>query len=149
MSHSEEPWDLADYPLWHGAAPMSFTAAMGSPSKLLVRGNGVWVEDVAGRRYLDARAGICNVALGYGRREIAEAMYRQALELPFACTIRYERPARVTLEYARELVARAPAGLTRVRLCHMGSAATESALLMSRLFFPNYGRPTKAHCSLD
>ncbi len=141
----DEPWNLDEYPLWHGAGPMSLLAQWGSPSKLLVRGDGCWVEDAAGRRYFDARAGICNVALGYSRRDIAEAMYQQALDLPFACAIRYERPALTTVEYAKALVARAPQGLTRVRLTHMGSASVENALLMARLFFKNCGQPEKRH----
>jgi adenosylmethionine-8-amino-7-oxononanoate aminotransferase len=139
----DEPWELSDYPLWHGMAPMSTIVTMGSPSKLLVRGDGCWVEDAAGRRYLDARAGICNVNLGYGRRDIAEAIYRQALDMPFGCIIRFERPAPVTIEYARALVEAAPTELTRVRLTHMGSASTENALLMTRLYFKNLGQPQR------
>lgn len=139
----DEPWDLADYPLWHGMAQMSLQTSWGSPSKLLVRGDGCWVEDAGGRRYLDARAGICNVNLGYGRRDIAEAIYRQALELPFACAIRFERLAPMTIEYARALVEAAPRELTRVRLTHMGSASVENALLMARLYFKNLGQPER------
>lgn len=136
----DEPWNLADYRLWHSAAPMSMIARLGSPSKLLVRGEGCWVEDVSGRRYLDARAGICNVALGYGRQDIAEAMYKQILDLPFACAIRYERPAFTTWEYATALAQRADhLGLTRVRFTQMGSAAVECALLMTQLYFKNRG----------
>ena len=44
---------------------------------------GVWVRDLGGRRYLDAAAGLWCVNIGYGRREVAEAMYREALRLSF------------------------------------------------------------------
>src|SRR5260370_34977321 len=124
---TDQALDLKDYPLWHGSAPMSFLAQTGGSSKLLVRGRGVWVEDVGGRRFIDARAGICNVLLGYGRVDIAEAMYQQALQLPFGCVIRYERPASITVEYARALVGHAPEGLTLARLTHTGTASTEAA----------------------
>jgi adenosylmethionine-8-amino-7-oxononanoate aminotransferase len=134
-------WDIAEYPLWHGMAQMQQIAEWGGPSKLLVTGDGCWVVDAAGRRYLDARAGICNVNLGYGRRDIADAIHQQALRLPFACSIRFERQASVTLEYARELVAAAPPGMTRVRLTHMGSASVENALLIARRFFANGNEP--------
>ncbi|MGH2828570.1 MAG: aspartate aminotransferase family protein [Actinomycetota bacterium] len=140
---TEGSWELSDYPLWHGAAPMSLTTEFGGPAKVLVAGEGCWVEDAAGRRYLDARAGICNVNLGYGRSDVVKAMYEQASALPFACSIRYERLAKVTLEYARALVDAAPEGLTRVRLTHMGSASVEGALLMTRLFFKNDARANK------
>lgn len=146
----DEPWDLSEYPLWHGAMPMRYQAQFGSPSKLLVRGNGCWVEDAAGRRFFDARAGICNMGLGYGRTDLVEAMTKQARELPFACAIRYERPSFTTVEYARALVASAPDSLSRVRLTHMGTASLETAFMMTRLFFKNQGMNSKRHIlSLD
>jgi adenosylmethionine-8-amino-7-oxononanoate aminotransferase len=50
---------------------------------VLVKGEGVWLEDDRGRRYIDAMAGLWCVNVGYGRREIAEALQRQATELSF------------------------------------------------------------------
>lgn len=139
----DDGWDLASYPLWHGSMRMSELVTLGGPSKLLVAGEGAWVTDAAGRRLLDARAGISNMTLGYGRGDIVEAMTRQASQLPFACSLRYERLAPVTLDYARALVDVAPEGLTRVRFTHTGSSAIESALLIARLFNRNRGAPSK------
>ncbi|RJL27231.1 aspartate aminotransferase family protein [Bailinhaonella thermotolerans] len=134
-------WDAATHPLWHGSAHMSYVLGAAGPREMLVRGEGCRVFDRAGRAYLDARSGIANVILGYSRRDIAEAMHRQALELPFVCTMRYERPAPVIVEYAAALAAAAPPPLTRVRFTHTGSSAVESALLMARRFQANSGRP--------
>ena len=135
-----DAWTVDDYPLWHDQMKMSGKIRHHArPGKLLVRGEGCWVEDVAGRRYLDARSGICNVQLGYDRADIVDAMHKQATELPFACAIRYSRPALTTLRYAAALVEAAPASLTRLRLNHMGSAAVETALQAARLYWRNLG----------
>jgi adenosylmethionine-8-amino-7-oxononanoate aminotransferase len=122
---------------------MSYILGAAGPTEVLVRGEGSWVVDRTGRRFLDARAGIANMMLGYSRHDVVEAMTRQALELPFVCTFRYERPAQVTVDYAQALVDAAPATLTRVRFTHTGSSAVEAALLMARLYHRNLGRPDK------
>lgn len=124
---------------------MSYILGTAGPQEMFVRGEGCWLIDRGGRRYLDARSGIGNMILGYGRRDIAEAMYRQALELPFVCTLRYERPAPITVDYAKALIAAAPEGLTRVRFTHTGSSATEAALLMARRYHKNQGHSARAH----
>ncbi len=107
------------------------------------RGDGCWLIDARGRRYLDARSGVGNMALGYSRRDVAEAMYRQALDLPFVCTMRWERAIPIAVDYARALVDATPPGLTRVRFTHTGSSAVESALLMARTYQRNVGRRRK------
>src|SRR5574342_1313916 len=68
----------ADY-LWtnHTFRPPDFEAA----EQMIVRGEGVYVWDAAGRRYLAAFAGLAVVNVGHGRREIREAVTRQFEEL--------------------------------------------------------------------
>ncbi|MCK9893449.1 aspartate aminotransferase family protein [Frankia sp. AgB32] len=108
-----------------------------------VRGEGSWLIDAAGNRALDARAGVGNMMLGYGRSDVVEAMCRQARELPYVCMVRWELPAPVVVELARALTDLAPAGLSRVRFCHTGGAAVESAVLMARAYHRNQGRRQK------
>ncbi|WP_165521807.1 aspartate aminotransferase family protein [Micromonospora zingiberis] len=122
---------------------MSQVLATAGPDETLVRGEGSWLVDAAGRRFLDARAGIANVQLGYSRRDVTDAMHRQAETLPFTSTFRHDRPARVIVDYADELTRAAPAGLTRVRFTHTGSAAVEAAVHMARLYHRNHERPDK------
>lgn len=128
------------FAFWYGSAPMSYIRRVAGPDEAFVRGEGCWLIDRGGRRFLDGRSGIGNMILGYSRQDIAEAMYRQALELPFVPTLRYDRPAAVTVDYASALAGVAPAGLTRVRFTHTGSSAAESALLMARRYHRNLGR---------
>lgn len=136
-------FDHAAYPLWHGQSKMWQRLDRSDPTHLLIRGEGCWVEDIAGRRYLDGRSGACNMALGYSRQDIVAAMVKQAAELPFSCVIRYDQPALTTVRYAAELIAAAPPGLTRVRFTHMGSASVENAFHMSRLYHMNAGQPER------
>lgn len=138
-------FDAATHAFWHGSAPMSYVLGVAGPDELFVRADGCWLTDAAGRRFLDARSGIANMILGYDRHDIAEAMYRQALELPFVCTLRYDRPASVTVDYANALAAVAPDGLRRVRFTHTGSSAVEAALLMARRYHRNLGRSERLY----
>ncbi len=134
-------WNPKTYPLWHGSAPMKDILDTTGPAEMFVRGEGAWLVDRSGRRFLDGRAGIATMMLGYSRSDIVEAMHQQAQNLAFACTMRYERPAPVIVDLAEALVEGAPDGLTRVRFTHTGSSAVEAALLMARQFHRNLGRP--------
>ena len=140
---SATTWTKQTQPLWYGSAPMSWMLGAAGPSDMLVSGEGCWVVDRTGQRFLDGRAGVGNMALGYSRPDIAEAMHRQALALPFVCTMRYERPAPVIVDHADRLVSIAPERLTRVRFSHTGSSAVESALHMARLYQRILGRPER------
>lgn len=122
---------------------MGFVLGQAGPDDMWVRGEGSWLVDAQGNRCLDARSGIGNMNLGYSREDIAQAMYQQARELPFVCTMRWEQAVPVAVDYARALVDAAPAGITRVRFTHTGSAAVESAVLMARGYQRNVGRRKK------
>ena len=88
---------------------------------VVVRGDGVWVEDTSGRRYLDAMSGGSMAAtLGHGRRDIAAAARAQAERLSYVHNERLTNPAQEQL--ARELVAVAPQGFTRIRFSRESSS---------------------------
>src|SRR5438445_1818314 len=98
---------------------------------VVVRGQGVWLEDAAGRRYLDAMSGGSMAAtLGHGRRDLVEAARRQAERLSYVHNERLTNPAQERL--ARELVEVAPEGFTRVRFVTGGSEANELAIRLAR-----------------
>ncbi|MFE0337114.1 aspartate aminotransferase family protein [Streptomyces sp. NPDC058955] len=136
-------WDRGTYALWHGTVPTSTILDESGPEDLWVRGEGSWLIDAAGRRALDARAGVGNMTLGYGRDDVVEAMSRQARELPYVCMVRWELPAPVVVELAGALTDIAPAGLDRVRFTHTGGAAVESAIQMARGYHRNTGKRDK------
>src|SRR5881227_2313129 len=94
---------------------------------IVVRGDGVWLEDSSGRRYLDAMSGGSMAAtLGYGRRDIIEAARRQARQLAYVHNERLTNPAQERLAF--ELAEVAPAGFGRVRFVTGGAEANETAI---------------------
>jgi adenosylmethionine-8-amino-7-oxononanoate aminotransferase len=122
-----------DYPLWHGAMPMA-TALDGqlSADRFLVEGSGIRVRDAAGRWYLDARSGCWNLGLGHSARDVKDAIIRQLDLLPNATLLSYDRPAEVTVRYARALRDVFGPSLPYVRLGNTGSQMTETAVMLSR-----------------
>jgi adenosylmethionine-8-amino-7-oxononanoate aminotransferase len=104
-----------------------------------VRGEGVWVEDSDGRRYLDAMSGgSMALTLGHGRRDIIEAARAQAEELPFVHNERLTNPQQERL--ASELVQVAPEGFTRVRFTVSGADANEMAVQLARSYHVERGQ---------
>jgi adenosylmethionine-8-amino-7-oxononanoate aminotransferase len=111
---------------------------------VVVRGEGVWVEDSAGRRYLDAMSGGSMAAtLGHGRRDIIAAARDQALQLSYVHNERLTNPARERL--AAELVEVAPSGMTRVRFTTGGAESNEAALQMARSYHVERGDMKRWH----
>ncbi len=105
---------------------------------VVVRGEGVWVEDAAGRRYLDAMSGGSMAAtLGHGRRDIVAAVQSQAAQLSYVHNERLTNPARERL--AAELVEIAPAGMTRVRFTTGGAESNEMAIQLARSYHVERG----------
>jgi adenosylmethionine-8-amino-7-oxononanoate aminotransferase len=112
------------------------------PYPVLVRGQGVWVEDAGGRRYLDAMSGGSMAAtLGHGRTDIIEAARAQAERLAYVHNERLTNPAQEKL--ARELVEVAPEGFTRVRFVASGSDANEMAVQLARSYHVERGEPDR------
>jgi adenosylmethionine-8-amino-7-oxononanoate aminotransferase len=109
---------------------------------VLVRGEGVWVEDAAGRRYLDAMSGGSMAAtLGHGRQDIIAAARAQAERLVFVHNERLTNPAQERL--AQQLVEVAPEGFTRVRFVTSGSDANEMALQLARSYHVERREPDR------
>lgn len=110
--------------------------------RVLVRGEGVWVEDSAGRRYLDAMSGGSMAAtLGHGRRDIIAAARAQAERLAYVHNERLTNPAQERL--AHELVQVAPEGFTRVRFVTGGAEANELAVQLARSYHVERGEPER------
>jgi adenosylmethionine-8-amino-7-oxononanoate aminotransferase len=110
---------------------------------VVVRGEGVWVEDSAGGRYLDAMSGgSMALTLGHGRREIVEAAHEQATRLAYVGNERLTNPPQERL--ARELVSVAPHGFGRVHFVTGGAEANEAALRLARSYHVERGEPQRA-----
>src|SRR5712692_10931788 len=100
---------------------------------IIVRGDGCYLEDANGKRYLDALAGLFAVQIGYSfGEEIGEAAAAQMRELPFYTNWSYAHPR--AIELAHEVASLAPGDLNRVFFVSGGSEAVESAWKLARQF---------------
>jgi adenosylmethionine-8-amino-7-oxononanoate aminotransferase len=105
---------------------------------IIVRGDGCYLEDVHGKRYLDALAGLFAVNIGYGfGEEIGEAAAAQLRELPFYTNWSYAHPR--AIELAAEVASLAPGDLNRVFFVSGGSEAVESAWKLARQYYAARG----------
>ena len=100
---------------------------------IIVRGDGCYLEDANGKRYLDALAGLFAVQIGYSYgEEIGEAAHAQMRELPFYTNWSYAHPR--AIELAAEVARLAPGDLNRVFFVSGGSEAVESAWKLARQY---------------
>jgi adenosylmethionine-8-amino-7-oxononanoate aminotransferase len=100
---------------------------------IIVRGDGCYLEDTDGKRYLDGLAGLFAVQIGYSHgEEIGRAALEQLRELPFYTNWSYAHPR--AIELAGELAALAPGDLNRVFFVTGGSEAVESAWKLARQY---------------
>jgi 4-aminobutyrate aminotransferase/4-aminobutyrate aminotransferase/(S)-3-amino-2-methylpropionate transaminase len=97
---------------------------------VLVRGEGAYLFDAAGRAYLDCYSGVTVVNAGHSNPEIVEAAVAQLRQLQHTTTVYLTEPM---LQLARTLAELAPAGLRRSFFCASGSEANEGALLLATL----------------
>jgi adenosylmethionine-8-amino-7-oxononanoate aminotransferase len=123
--------------LWLHFTRMSSAA---SPPTI-VRGEGAYIWDAEGRRYLDGLAGLFVVQAGHGREELARAAYEQAKELAFFPLWSYAHPA--AIELANRLAAAAPGDLNRVFFTTGGGEAVETAWKAAKQYFKLVGKPMK------
>jgi len=105
---------------------------------IIVRGDGCYLEDANGKRYLDALAGLFSVNIGYGfGEEMGEAAAAQMRELPFYTNWSYAHPR--AIELAAEVASLAPGDLNRVFFVSGGSEAVESAWKLARQYYTARG----------
>jgi len=131
--------DAAKRHLWMHFTRMS--AYKDSDVPVIVRGEGPYVYDDRGRRYLDGLSGLFVSQLGHGRAELAEAAGRQASELAYFPLWSYAHPNAV--ELAERLATLAPGDLNRVFFTTSGSEAVESAFKLARSYFKLTGQPAR------
>ena len=108
---------------------------------VMVRGEGAYVWDQHGKRYLDGLAGLFTSQLGHGRTELAEAGAKQASTLAYFPLWTYAHPR--AIELAERLAGYAPGDLNRIFFTSGGSEAVESAWKLARQYFRVTGQPQR------
>ncbi|MFE7427833.1 aspartate aminotransferase family protein [Streptomyces sp. NPDC014735] len=125
--------------LWMHFTRMSDYA--NAPVPTIVRGEGTYIFDDQGKRYLDGLSGLFVVNAGHGRHELAEAAYKQGQELGFFPVWSYAHPKAV--ELADRLADYTPGDLNKVFFTTGGGEAVETAWKLAKQYFKLQGKPTK------
>lgn len=111
-------------------------------TRIIAGGEGVYIRDAEGRRILDGFSGLWNVNVGYGRREIADAVHRQMTGLPY-----YNLFFKATNVPATELAAMlnelTPHQFTHAFFTNSGSESNDTIIRMVRHYWRVLGKPTK------
>ncbi len=108
-----------------------------------VKGDGMYLIDAQGKRYLDGSGGAAVSCLGHGNERVREAIKAQIDQLEFAHTRFFTNEPMEAL--ADDLVSDAPAGLTKAWFTCGGSESIEAALKMTRQYFFEIGQPQRRH----
>jgi adenosylmethionine-8-amino-7-oxononanoate aminotransferase len=131
--------DLARRHLWMHFTRMSAYDDHEIP--IIVRGEGCYVYDEHGNRYLDGLSALFCVNIGHGRADVVQAGAEQAKELGFFTNWSYAHPR--AIELAARVAELAPGDLNRVFFTSGGSEAVESAIKLSRQYHKLTGNPLK------
>jgi adenosylmethionine-8-amino-7-oxononanoate aminotransferase len=128
---------LAEAHLWGHFSPLR--PEPGHEPPIIERGEGCYVWDQHGKRYLDGLSGLFTVQVGHGRHELAEAAAKQAADLAYFPIWTFAHPT--AIELAARLAALAPGDLNRVFFTTGGAEAVESAWKLARQYFRAIGQP--------
>ena len=146
MTESKQKYDAKD--IWkkdrdHHVHPWTdFSTFKEKGSLVLADAEGAYVSDVEGNRYLDGIAGLWCVNVGYGRKEIAQAMAEQAEKMVYYSSFGHHTSIPAA-ELAHKLATLAPGSLNHVQFGTGGSMANDTAVRMIHYYFNRLGKKTK------
>ncbi|MFN0186320.1 MAG: aspartate aminotransferase family protein [Aquabacterium sp.] len=109
--------------------------------RLITAASGAYFTTHDGRQVFDGLSGLWCVGLGHGRKEIADAIGRQAMQLDYSPAFQFGHP--LSFELANQIVRRMPAGLNRVFFTASGSEAADTSLKMARAYWRAKGQAGK------
>ena len=130
MGHSDQHVEIeARQQFW---MPFSPNKELKKEPRLFSRAQGLYLYTPDGRELLDASSGLFCVAAGHCRPEIAEAVYKQLLELDY--TMPFTRGHPKAFELARRVTDYTPEGLNRIFFVNSGSEAVDTAMKMALMY---------------
>ncbi|MGR9168995.1 aspartate aminotransferase family protein [Rhizobium sp. KDH_Rht_773_N] len=143
MSDTYPPSNLAAIDAAHHLHPFSDMKKLNAEgTRIIERGEGVHIFDSNGKKYLDGFAGLWCVNIGYGRREIADAVARQMNELAYYNTF-FGTTSPPTTLLAQKVTSKAGPRFNHVFFTGSGSEANDTWLRMARVYWAAVGRPEK------
>ena len=111
-------------------------------ARIIVKGDGPYIWDSEGNRILDGMSGLWTTAVGYGRKELADAAYEQMMQLPFYNTFfRTTHPPVIAM--AKRIAEIAPANLNQVFFGSSGSESNDTAIRLIRHYWALKGEPKR------
>lgn len=102
------------------------------PRECLESGNGIYVKDINGKKYLDTISGVWNVSFGYNNEKIKTAINEQLNKIPFANL--YVAPAKITFDYAHKLINMLNGDFEKLVYTCSGSESSELAMKICRKY---------------
>lgn len=136
---TDELSDLARRHLWMHFTRLGSFADHEVP--IIARGEGSYVYDRHGKRFLDGLSGLFTVQVGHGRKELADAAAQQSEQLAYFPVWSFAHEPAIRL--ATRLASMAPGDLNRVFLTPSGGDAVESAIKFARQYWKLVGQPGK------
>lgn len=109
---------------------------------VISRGEGIYIIDETGQRYLDGLAGLWSASLGYSEKRLAAAAQRQMEMLPY-CSLFGGRSHNPAIDLAEKLLTMVPAGLAKVMFASSGSEANDQAVKLVWYYHNAIGKPRK------
>ncbi len=140
---TKELQDIDRAHLLHPLTDHSLLHAQGT--RVITSGEGCFIYDSEGRRFLDAISALWCVNVGYSRREIADAIYEQMKKLPFYCSA-WNSTTEPTVLLSERLTALAPKRLKHVFFSNSGSEGNEAALKIIRFHNKATGQSKRKKC---
>ncbi|HVW49255.1 MAG TPA: aspartate aminotransferase family protein [Trinickia sp.] len=129
----------------HHLHPFSDMAALNrAGSRVIVKADGVYLWDSDGNRIIDGMAGLWCVNVGYGRKELAEAAYRQLSTLPYYNTF-FKTTHPPVIELSALLAELAPEPFNHFFYCNSGSEGNDTALRIVYRYWATQGKPSKKY----
>ncbi|MBY5569632.1 aspartate aminotransferase family protein [Rhizobium leguminosarum] len=143
MPDTYPPSNLAAIDAAHHLHPFADMKKLNAEgARIIQRGEGVYIFDNDGRKYLDGFAGLWCVNIGYGRREIADAATRQMNELPYYNTFFGTTSTPATL-LAQKVTSHAGERFNHIFFTGSGSEANDTWFRMARVYWSAIGNPSK------
>jgi L-2,4-diaminobutyrate transaminase len=135
-----EAWDRGCF--FHPSTHLAQFARGEAAERIVTGGEGVYIRDRDGNKLLDAFAGLYCVNVGYGRKEIAKAIAKQAEELAYYHAY-VGHGTEVSITLAKMIIDRAPKGMSKVYFGLSGSDANETNVKLVWYYNNILGRPQK------
>ncbi|WP_137700781.1 aminotransferase [Marimonas lutisalis] len=142
LPNAPSPEALTEWDRDHHLHPWAGTEGFGTDEYMRVNtADGIYVWDGDGKKYIDGPGGMWCVQIGYGRQDMADAIAKQVMEMPYASPWSFtSEPAAVL---ARMIAERAPGDLNTVHFTTGGSTAVDTALRTALFLNERLGRPEK------